>query len=96
MADLAEADVSAIADDDVVEDLDAQQRARARELTGELEILGARRGVAAGMDWAMMIAPAFARMAALNTSRGYVAAVVMWGSGGIRCTPSASLLANAT
>ena len=36
------------------------------------------------------------RLCSAQHKRGYVAAVVMWGSGCIRCTPSVPLLPNAT
>jgi DNA repair protein RadC len=36
------------------------------------------------------------RLCSAQHKRGYVAAVVMWGSGCIPCTPSAPLLPNAT
>ena len=36
------------------------------------------------------------RLCSAQHKRGYVAAVVMWGSGCIRCTPSAPPLPNAT
>ena len=57
-------------DDDVIEDVDAEQRACGGELTGEVEIVVTRCGIAARMDVTMMMADAFARTAALKASRG--------------------------
>ncbi len=73
---IAEADVAAaLADHEVVQDFDAEQRSGGGEPPRQGEVLGRGLGVADG--WLWLTTRALARIAGLKTSRGYVAATVM-------------------
>ena len=91
-----EAGVAPVTHHDVVEDVDADQRTRRRQTPGEFDVVATRCGIPLGWTCARTTAAALATIAALKTSRGYVAAVLMWGSGCICCTPSAPRLPNTT
>ena len=71
MRDLADTHVSAIADDDVVEHVDAAPRAGGREMPCERPIVWARRRIAARVDMGDDHGGRVRQDGALNTSRGW-------------------------
>lgn len=73
-----ERDHAAAGDDDVVEKFDPQKLAALNETTGDGKVFLARFGVAARMVMHQQNRGSRADYAGRNTSRGYVAAAVMW------------------
>ena len=62
----------------MIEDVDAKDGSRRDQALRHFQIVERWRRIPRRVVVTTMIAAAFARIAALKTSRGYVAAVVMW------------------